>query len=132
MEKTCKKCGKTFIIIEKEGPGRPQVRCDECRKTSFDKYCETCGEKIIITGKGRGDNSREYCDDCRVWSGGRWRKKGYIKKYCQDHARKNIRQTRKTGTGFSEHIRWDRKENKPDLETERRAVSKEKKRIGLS
>lgn len=97
----------------------------------MEKKC-SCGKTFITDPKMRHEPNRRYCDDCREWTHDRWRKKGYIKRYFQNKERKlNVRNTRKVGTGFSEHIRWNHKGKKPDLVAERSAVLKEKRRIGI-
>jgi len=88
--------------------------------------CLVCKE-IILTN----DRRRQYCDSHREWRDGEYRKKGWLRKYHQDNkSRYRVRQTRVTGTGFSEHLRFS-KDGKPDFIRERIAVRKERKRMGI-
>jgi hypothetical protein len=88
--------------------------------------CKTCD---IYIGE---DRRRQYCDKHREYRRGRWRRKGRNKEYFQEKKQKySMRQTRVTGTGFSEHLITDRKTGAAIFNKERIAVRKEKKRIGI-
>lgn len=88
--------------------------------------CRTCG--VYINEDGR----RKYCDSHReLRSNGKYRRKGYVAEFFRKNKRKySMRQTRISGrTGFSEHMKTDRKTGAPLFDKERIAVLKEKKRI---
>lgn len=87
--------------------------------------CKTCNTYIDE------DKRRRYCDRHREYRGGEWRQRNYIKNYYREKKRKySMRQTRVTGTGFSEHLITN-KEGKPIFIKERISVRKEKRRIGI-
>ena len=87
--------------------------------------CQICGQYI---GE---DRRRKYCDNHREFRDGKWRRKNYKKEYMRAKKYKyKLRQTRITGSGFSEHAILDKK-GRLIIEKEIKAIKKEKKRIGL-
>ena len=77
------------------------------------------------------DKRRRYCDDHREYRRGKWRCKGSNAEYFRKNKRKySMRQTRITGSGFSEHLICD-KTGKANFRKERIAVRKERKRMGI-
>jgi hypothetical protein len=88
--------------------------------------CKTCN--IYIGEDGR----RKYCDNHReLHSDGKYRRKGYVAEFFRKKKRKyGMRQTRVTGTGFSEHLITDKK-GKANFTKERIRVRKERRRIGI-
>jgi len=88
--------------------------------------CRTCGAYIGT------DHRRKYCDDDREFIGGNYRRKNYVRDFFQKNKKKyNMRITRTTGSGFSEHMRTDPKTGEPLFKKERIAVRKERRRMGI-
>jgi hypothetical protein len=78
------------------------------------------------------DHRRKYCDKHREYRGGEWRQKHYIKNFNWKNKHKYaMRQTKVTGTGFSEHMKTSKKTGEPLFKLERIAVRKERRRIGI-
>jgi len=89
--------------------------------------CQTCR---VYIGE---DKRRKYCDAHReLRSDGQYRRKGYVAEFFRRNKRKySMRQTRVTGTGFSEHLITDKKTGAAIFPKERIAVRKERRRIGI-